>query len=176
MSDISLFRVPTRSPVPVYNPKLNLLPPQPHDWTVEISPSNTPIANLGKRPNGNSRKHVAMRNQPHFTASTLQMVPRQSLCLFVVLYLSLVWLLVFGLCFVSVCVHRFKIEVSRLGEASMVGSIPEDLLRGQGRILFYMGLFMGRGKRRGRTDGERPNKHNLTYLLGCPGQPEYIRC
>jgi hypothetical protein len=47
-------------------------------------------------------------------------------------------------------VHGFKVEDSRLAGAREVGSIPEELLRGQGWVIFYTGLFLGRVKGRAK--------------------------
>jgi hypothetical protein len=54
-----------------------------------------------------------------------------------------------------------------------VGSIPKGLLRGQGRIHFYLGLFyfLGRGKgpvkREGAQIANSRNKHNI-HNKNCP--------
>jgi hypothetical protein len=56
---------------------------------------------------------------------------------------------VLSACFISVLVHRFKVEDSRLVGECEVGSIPEELLLGQGGFYSTGPLFMW-----GKKDGE----------------------
>jgi hypothetical protein len=61
-------------------------------------------------------------------------------------------------------VHRFKVEDYRLVVCREVSSIPEELLPGQRRILFYMGLLLGVEiklsgvKDRGSSEGAQKKK------------------
>jgi hypothetical protein len=55
------------------------------------------------------------------------------------LYFILLWdyWCAFYLCFSSTYVHRYKVEDYYLVVYCEAGSTPEELLQGQGRILFY---------------------------------------
>jgi hypothetical protein len=61
--------------------------------------------------------------------------------------------------------HRFKVEDCCLAVYCEVGSIQKGLLRGQGRIHFYLGLFsfhlfLGREKGPGKREGAQIASHS----------------
>jgi hypothetical protein len=61
--------------------------------------------------------------------------------------------------------HRFRVEDYCLAVHCEVGSIPKGLLRGQGRIHFYLGsfsflLFLGRAKGPGKREGAQIASHS----------------
>jgi hypothetical protein len=58
--------------------------------------------------------------------------------------------------------HRFRVEDYCLAVYCEVGSIPKGLLRGQGRIYFYLGLFyfLGRAKGPGKREGAQIASHS----------------
>jgi hypothetical protein len=71
--------------------------------------------------------------------------PPRHLCLPAAHFLLFLGLLV---CFLPlfVFVHRFKVDDSYLMGAREVGSIPEELLQGQGWLIFLTVLFLRAGK------------------------------